>query len=89
MYNNEDYKSKLMNKFHELNWDNPIYIEDFADNIAKSFKYSVKNINGKLLGTGRGKTKAIAQQLAAKKALHQIIEINETDENDYYGELSD
>ena len=26
---------------------------------------------------------------ASKKALHQIIEINETDENDYYGELSD
>jgi ribonuclease-3 len=89
MFNNDDYKSKLMNKFHELNWENPIYVEEYADNGSKIFKYSVKNINGKTLGSGKGKTKAIAQQAAAKKALVEIIENNEDNENDYYGELSE
>ena len=91
MYNNDDYMSRLITLFHQLNMGNPRKVEEYSDNINKIFKYSIKTADGsKTLGCGTAKTKALAQQQAAKKAYLLLTKKPDTDtniEDDYYGEI--
>jgi ribonuclease-3 len=88
MYNNDDYMSKLISEFHAKNFGNPVRTVIFSDNVNKIFKYSIAKSDGTILGIGKAKTKAEAQQLAAKKALISISEKNNNSDDDYYGEVS-
>ena len=89
MYNNDDYMSQLIAKFHLLNWQNPVRNEIYSDNVNKIFKYSISKNDGTVLGIGKAKTKKQAQQVAAKNALIAITEKTNDGGDDYYGEESE
>jgi ribonuclease III len=102
MINNDDnYKDRLMQHFHKLNWSEPKYYEDPSNSIkntnsqeTRKFIMYVKNSQMKVIGVGEGVNKSKAEQSAAKSALVTLGVINEAQihaqtENDFYGEVSD
>lgn len=96
--NNDNYKDRLMQYFHQQKWNDPKYIEDIAQHTSikegcqeiRSFTVHVKDQYGKIIGTGKGETKIKAEQNAAHNSLIKMEVIcDEDNESDYYGEVSD
>lgn len=91
----DNYKEKIMQHFHIMMWKEPQYCdkensESISEDNQREFTIYVKNIEGKILGTGVGNTKNKAEQNAAYNALIYLGVIeNKEEESDYYGELSD
>jgi dsRNA-specific ribonuclease len=87
----DNYKGKLMQHFHKLAWKDPVYDDIQCDPEAKEFVVGVKNPKGETLGVGSSNTKSKAAQEAAYHALIQLdaIDNEQTNDNDYYGEISD
>lgn len=73
----KDYKTQLQ----EIVQRNPestieyIELDESGPDHMKTFECAVK-IDGKILGTGIGKSKKIAEQMAAQKALEKIAEVD-------------
>lgn len=73
----KDYKTQLQ----EIVQRNPestieyIELDESGPDHMKTFECAVK-IDGKILGTGIGKSKKIAEQMAAQKALDKIAEVD-------------
>lgn len=73
----KDYKTQLQ----EIVQQNPestieyIELDESGPDHMKTFEFAVK-INDKIFGTGIGKSKKIAEQMAAQKALEKIAEVN-------------
>ncbi len=97
IYNDDNYKDRLMQYFHKLKWPEPKYYENMEYREASSpeirlFSMYVKNQSGEVIGIGTGTSKSKAEQNSAKSALMTlgvIKEKEEENENDYYGEMSD
>ena len=69
-----DYKSRLQELVKQHNHDSTIeYVEVSAEGPPHmpTFEHAVK-IDGKILGKGKGKSKKLAEQAAAKKALSKL-----------------
>lgn len=73
----ENYKSQLLEYVQANKLSNPKYqvTEEEGPQHDKIFTVQV-SINGLVLGTGKGKTKKTAEQIAAKEALKKIVEKN-------------
>ena len=100
IYNDDNYKDRLMQYFHQVKWSEPKYFEDVSQqkNIKegcqeiRSFTTYVKNPSGEILGAGVGNSKTKSEQNAAYNALIKLKVINENEDDegsDYYGEASD
>lgn len=99
IYNDDNYKDRLMQYYHKMKWSEPKYIENVCNTPPalhelnmKLFSVHVKNPMGVIIGVGEGNTKSKAEQIAAREALVYlgvIKEEEEVDDNDYYGEMSD
>ena len=75
----EDYKSLLQEQIQKKSCSVPKYIELNATgpDHMKTFEFAVE-IDGKIFGKGKGRSKKIAEQMAAHKALKKLgIEIDE------------
>lgn len=97
IYNDDNYKDRLMQYFHQVKWNEPKYIEDISQqkNIKegcqeiRSFTTYIKNPKGDIIGIGQGNSKIKSEQNAAYNALITVNAIKEDDINsDYYGEIS-
>ena len=97
IYNDDNYKDRLMQHFHKLKWSEPVYNEDTtkqndSSDTPKVFSMYVADPSGTIIGVGEGLAKGKAEQNAAKSALVTLEVIKENvdcNENDYYGEMSD
>ena len=97
IYNDDNYKDRLMQYFHKIKWTEPKYHEnndykDCSSPETRIFSMFVKNQSGDIIGIGTGASKGKAEQNAAKSALVTlgvIKEQEEDNENDYYGEITD
>ena len=71
----KDPKSLLQEKVQAQKQSSPIYkvLEDTGPAHAKTFKVGVF-VNGKILGEGKGKSKQIAEESAAKNALESKLQ---------------
>jgi len=97
IYLDDNYKDRLMQHYHKMKWQEPKYLEDSSqqgetkENETKNYIMYVKNPVGKIIGVGRGNSKVKAEQMAANHALIElgVIQLEESTDNDYYGELSE
>jgi len=105
IYNDDNYKDRLMRYCHKIKWPEPKYFEDTNTsnggrdkdtndpNIPRNFTMYTKNPSGKIIGIGEGSSIKKAEQEAAKSALVALGVIKENDSedqgDDYYGEASD
>lgn len=97
IYNDDNYKDRLMQYFHKIKWAVPKYYENIVSTESTSpesriFTMHVKNQSGDIIGIGTGSSKSKAEQNAAKSALITLGVIKEKEEendNDYYGEMSE
>ena len=98
IYNDDNYKDRLMRHFHQLRWNEPVYHEDVSQqkNIKegcqeiRSFTTYVKDPTGKIIGVGVGNSKTKSQQNAAYDTLVKLNVIKDDDDagSDYYGEVN-
>jgi ribonuclease-3 len=93
----DNYKEMLMQYFHKNGLKGtPVYstLETYEDEPRRKYKMCVKDLDGKIVGTGVGLSKKIGAQNAAKMALIQfgaiktVIRDDDDDDDDYYGEIS-
>jgi dsRNA-specific ribonuclease len=98
IYMNDNYKEQLMQYFHQVKWGEPKYIEDVdlqrtvkeGCQEVKYFTIYVKNLQGEILGIGKGNSKTRADQNSALDALINLDVLGKNDDcSDYYGEISD
>jgi len=73
--NNHDYKTALQEKVQKLMLGEIKYevVGDWGPDHEKTFQIQV-SVNGKVLGSGQGKSKKEAQQSAAREALKELKE---------------
>lgn len=73
--NNHDYKTALQEKVQKLMLGEIIYevTGDWGPDHEKTFQVQV-SVNGRILGSGQGKSKKEAQQSAAREALKELKE---------------
>lgn len=97
IHNDDNYKDRLMQYFHQIKWNEPKYFEDISQqkNIKegcqeiRSFTTYVKNPSGEIIGVGAGNSKTKSEQNAAYNALVKLGVIKDDDDgSDYYGEIS-
>jgi ribonuclease-3 len=72
-----NYKDKLLQHYHELNWGDPTYghMETIIDNNKmgkKYFKMYVRDIDKNIIGYGIGSSKQKGEKIAAKFALQYL-----------------
>ncbi len=72
-----NYKDKLLQYYHEMNWGDPKYntMDILYDNSKlgkKYFKMYVRDNDGNIIGVGVGSSKQKGEKIAAKKALQNL-----------------
>lgn len=74
---NDNYKSLLLQYYHKMNWNPPIYkvlTEEGASN-NRTFSVGVYDNFHKIIAHGKGRTKQNAEQIASKYALIKFKQI--------------
>jgi dsRNA-specific ribonuclease len=98
IHNDDNYKDRLMQYFHQIKWNEPKYFEDVSQQKntkegcqeIRSFTTYVKNPSGDVIGVGVGNSKTKSEQNAAYNSLVKLGVIKDDDDgSDYYGEISD
>jgi len=84
--NDTNYKDKLLQHYHELNWSDPTYgvMETIVDQHKmgkKYFKMYVRDNDKNIIGIGIGSSKQKGEKIAAKRAL-QTLNIIPNDNDD-------
>lgn len=80
---NDNYKDTLLQYYHKMKWDAPIYTTISEGNdLKKEFTIIVKDNNGKIIGTGSGTSKKKGQQVAAYQALISLGVITEESDSE-------
>ena len=100
---NENYKEKIMQYFHKMNWKEAQYVEkekkldNEGENIeceiklesCKEYTMYVIGNNGEILGVGTDTIKNKASQIAAHMALIKLGVLEEIEDvSDYFGKES-
>jgi dsRNA-specific ribonuclease len=82
LYNDTNYKNRLLQYYHKMKWGHPIYGEESNSGPTnnREFIMYVLDGNGQRLGQGKGKKKKDGEQMAAKDALEKL-KIIKKDEN--------
>ena len=82
LYNDTNYKNRLLQHYHKMQWGFPVYGEEHHDGPAHKREfvmYVLDNENNKI-GFGSGKRKKDGEQIAARNALIKLGVIDECEE---------
>jgi dsRNA-specific ribonuclease len=86
LYHESNHKDSLLQYHHKMKWSDPQYsmLELVGPDYHKIFKMCIKDINGKIIGTGIGNSKKKGEQDAAKGALiyYGVIKNEDSDDDD-------
>lgn len=82
-YNDTNYKNRLLQYYHKMQWGFPIYGVESKGGPAhkRIFKMHVLDKDGNIVGYGSGKRKKDGEQIAAKQALIKFGEIDEEEDD--------
>ena len=91
--NDTNYKDKLLQYYHEVNWGDPTYgiMETIVDSNKmgkKYFKMYVRDNDKNIIGFGTGSSKQKGEKLAAKRALQHLSIIPNDNEDEILSKKS-